>query len=223
MILFTVVLVLQFVSMLFHRWGTIIEILASTRLFSKHHKYRDSKLTIKEAVDLIKEMELERDGAGHLNLLDSRTTNSTTMSSEQEEEEEEEEDNTHAEPDPDYDVDILPEPQADYFEHPAVRKSSYNASNANNVNPSLSNGNQSFARDAFVTPNPLLSHHHQGEMTQSQLKPLQSLDARVMKQFRALEQKDPRFRRKTKSGSGPNAALSRFRSPGGTEYNYSQI
>ena len=79
LILFTLVLVLQFVSMLFHRWGTIIEILASTRLFSKHHKYRDSKLTIKEAVDLIKEMELEKDGGmiNNTNFLDSRTTNST--------------------------------------------------------------------------------------------------------------------------------------------------
>lgn len=60
LILFTFVLLLQFMSMLFHRWGTIIEILASTRLFSKHHKYRDTKLTIQEAVDLIKEMELEK-------------------------------------------------------------------------------------------------------------------------------------------------------------------
>ena len=61
LILFTLVLVLQFISMLFHIWGTIIEILASTRLFSKHHKYRVSKLTIKEAVDLIKKMELEKE------------------------------------------------------------------------------------------------------------------------------------------------------------------
>lgn len=60
LILFTFVLLLQFMSMLFHRWGTIVEILASTRLFSKHHKYRDTKLTIQEAVDLIKEMELEK-------------------------------------------------------------------------------------------------------------------------------------------------------------------
>jgi hypothetical protein len=79
LILFTLVLVLQFISMLFHRWGTIIEILASTRLFSKHHKYRDSKLTIKEAVDLIKKMELEKDGGMiNPNFMDSRTTNSTT-------------------------------------------------------------------------------------------------------------------------------------------------
>lgn len=60
LILFTFVLLLQFMSMLFHRWGTVIEILASTRIFSKHHKYRDTKLTIQEAVDLIKEMELEK-------------------------------------------------------------------------------------------------------------------------------------------------------------------
>ena len=62
LVLFTVVLVLQFVSMLFHRWGTIAEILSSTRLISRHKKYRDTQLTVQEAVDLLKEMELEKDG-----------------------------------------------------------------------------------------------------------------------------------------------------------------
>ena len=222
LILFTLVLVLQFVSMLFHRWGTIIEILASTRLFSKHHKYRDSKMTIKEAVDLIKEMELEIDGH---NLLDSQS-NSTTMNSE----EEEEEDTTQNEPDPDYDEDILPEPQADYFEHPAVRKSSVPVTNGNaTYNPShVTQFQQSFnsyvGRDNFMTPNPLLNNMQAlpngAEFAQGQtLKPLQSLDVKVMKQFRALEQKDPRFKRKVKQIQFMN----RIRSPGGTEYNYSQI
>jgi chitin synthase len=228
LILFTLVLILQFVSMLFHRWGTIIEILASTRLFSKHHKYRDSKMTIKEAVDLIKEMELEKDG---INLLDSNS-NSTTLNSE-----EDEEDNTQTEPDPDYDEDILPEPQADYFEHPTVRKSSMPITNgATGYNPNHMTFQQSFnsyvGRDNFMTPNPMLNtvhnlqnlqvggHSNGLEFNQGQsLKPLQSLDVKVMKQFRALEQKDPRFKRKVKQIQFMN----RIRSPGGTEYNYSQI
>ena len=92
----------------------------------------------------------------------------------------------------------------------------------------------------FMTPNPLLlppisngGIGGQQEVTQSQLRPLQSLDARVLKQFRALEQKDPRFKRRVVRNSnqlnnGPNSNsvnqfMTRFISPGGTEYNYSQI
>ena len=154
------------------------------------------------------------------------------------------------EPDPDYDEDILPEPQADYFEHPAVRKSSFNPNGYNNINNN--NNNQSFlnmntaAATAFMTPNPFLlppgvvvsqTNGQQSEITQSQLRPLQSLDARVLKQFRALEQKDPRFKRRvirnshtanTIASGGVSSVpganfMTRFISPGGTEYNYSQI
>jgi hypothetical protein len=100
---------------------------------------------------------------------------------------------------------------------------------------------QGFGGDigGFMTPNPLLlppvssgGIGGQQEVTQSQLRPLQSLDARVLKQFRALEQKDPRFKRRVVRNSnqfnGPNSNpvnqfMTRFISPGGTEYNYSQI
>ena len=109
--LFTVVLLLQFGSMIFHRWGTVIEILASTRILKRHHKYRKANMTIQEAVDLIKEMELEK-------RIDLQDTNTTSTNSNV--------DTTSDEPEPDYleaeEEDILPEPEPDYFEHPAVQE-----------------------------------------------------------------------------------------------------
>jgi chitin synthase len=232
LVLFTLVLVLQFVSMLFHRWGTIIEILASTRLFSKHHKYRDSKMTIKEVIDLVKEMELEKDSAAMIapgNMLDSHVTITTTNSlDEYEDEDDGEETGRETEPDPDYEADILPEPQIDYFEHPAVRKSSLPHQNQM--------FHQSFAMNNFMTP---MNHPHESVMLHENagqvlmhrdghLKPLQSLDARVIKQFRALEQKDPRFKRKILKGKQlttgrVNNLTQRIKSPGGNDYNYNQI
>lgn len=105
LILFTFVLLLQFTSMLFHRWGTIIEILASTRLFSKHHKYRDTKLTIQEAVDLIKEMELEKQDINN-NIMNSDDPNLGPLSAMNHMGELQDETNSMGEtyvPDPDYD------------------------------------------------------------------------------------------------------------------------
>jgi hypothetical protein len=218
--------------MLFHRWGTIIEILASTRLFSKHHKYRDSKMTIKEVIDLVKEMELEKDSAAMIapgNMLDSHVTITTTNSlDEYEDEDDGEETGRETEPDPDYEADILPEPQIDYFEHPAVRKSSLPHQNQM--------FHQSFAMNNFMTP---MNHPHESVMLHENagqvlmhrdghLKPLQSLDARVIKQFRALEQKDPRFKRKILKGKQlttgrVNNLTQRIKSPGGNDYNYNQI
>ena len=216
LILFTLVLFLQFLSMLFHRWGTIIEILASTRLFSKHHKYRDTKLTIQEAVDLIKEMELEKQDMNQLFF--SETGNSTSnMTSEY--------DTNFAEPDPDYDEDILPEPEPDYFDHPAVNNetnwneplramSPAQRHHQNQFNLNMSNSYNN--RDMFMSPSMryLQPNDPQGMQNggggqnggkngsfaysprQHAFKPLQSLDVRVMRQFRALEQKDPRFKRR---------------------------
>jgi Na+-transporting methylmalonyl-CoA/oxaloacetate decarboxylase gamma subunit len=241
LVLFTLVLILQFLSMLFHRWGTVIEILASTRLFSKHHKYRDTKLTIQEAVDLIKEMELEKQD---ILAYDNRMTASNVSN---------DDDNNHMgdyEPDPDYDDDILPEPEPDYFDHPAVNNAdNWNVPAVKIVSPSINMPNQAIAGlnvsnnqvgtggiyrtstltlpgamanpESLVSPNmryrfsqdmttgqqqPLFQNATQNNSIlysprQTSLKPLQSLDARVMKQFRALEQRDPRFRRRAKQSN----------------------
>ena len=59
----------------------------NTRIFSKHRKYTESKLTIQEAVDLIKEMELEKQHNTFEN------TNSTSNATE---------DDPNIEPNPDY-------------------------------------------------------------------------------------------------------------------------
>ncbi|CAF0791818.1 unnamed protein product [Didymodactylos carnosus] len=65
MTFFSACLLVQFLTMLLHRWGTFIEILASTKLFEKHRKYKlkpGTKLdgiSTQEAVDLLKEMDVE--------------------------------------------------------------------------------------------------------------------------------------------------------------------
>ncbi len=223
LILFTLVLVLQFLSMLFHRWGTIIEILASTRLFSKHHKYRDSKLTIQEAVDLIKEMELEKEGIellyDHTNAISSTAVDDDEHNADPEPE---------PEPDPDYneDQDILPEPEPDYFDHPAVNNVDNWNRRLKEMSPTLQNqhggsniqyvlNNSHHNQNNFMSPNPNVhqeAHHQQNQLfpnlpnnnsfmyspRHSSLKPLQSLDVRVLRQFRALEQKNPDFKRRVK-------------------------
>jgi hypothetical protein len=231
LILFTLVLFLQFLSMLFHRWGTIVEILASTRLFSKHHKYRDTMLTIQEAVDLIKEMELEKQDVNQLFINDAG--NSTANSSNEYE-------SNFVEPDPDYDEDILPEPEPDYFDHPAVnnehnwneplRAMSPSQRHQNQFNLNVSNTYSN--RDMFMSPTVrYLQAHGDGQNMagnnggahngqnqngsfmlsprQNILKPMHSLDVRVLRQFRALEQKDPRFKRRVQQ--------IRLGSPGGND------
>jgi hypothetical protein len=231
LILFTLVLFLQFLSMLFHRWGTIVEILASTRLFSKHHKYRETMLTIQEAVDLIKEMELEKQNVNHLFFNETgNTTNNTTNEYE----------SNFVEPDPDYDEDILPEPEPDYFDHPAVnnehnwneplRAMSPSQRNQNQFNLNVSNTYSN--RDMLMSPtmrylqpndaphgnnaghNGQNGHNQQNgsfvfSPRQNALKPMKSLDVRVLRQFRALEQKDPRFKRRVQQ--------IRLGSPGGND------
>lgn len=237
LILFTLVLVLQFLSMLFHRWGTIVEILASTRLFNKHRKYRDTKLTIQEAVDLIKEMELEKQS---FPMFDSTGSTNTTT----------EDDANSTEPDPDYmqgdEEDILPEPEPDYFDHPAVNnidnwnrrfKSGMTPMPQSNFNHNLShiqpNPSARYSgRENFSPPYPA---NQQQDFLQTQLptnngfvfsprtnnlRPLQSLDTKVMRQFRVLEQKDPRFKRRVKQ---LQYMSNRLASPGGTDIAFNNV
>jgi len=237
LILFTLVLVLQFLSMLFHRWGTIVEILASTRLFNKHRKYRDTKLTIQEAVDLIKEMELEKQS---FPMFDSTGSTNTTT----------EDDANSTEPDPDYmqgdEEDILPEPEPDYFDHPAVNNiDNWNRRFKSGMTPMpQSNFNHNFShiqpnpsarysgRENFSPPYPA---NQQQDFLQTQLptnngfvfsprtnnlRPLQSLDTKVMRQFRVLEQKDPRFKRRVKQ---LQYMSNRLASPGGTDIAFNNV
>lgn len=196
--LFTLVLLLQFLSMLFHRWGTIIEILASTSILSRHHKYRDSKMTIQEAVDLIKEMELEKNG----NFMFDITATDTTSSDAQ-----------NDEPEPDYydedEEDILPEPEPDYFDHPAVQDAENWDRRNNSFGPlsarSFRNG-PAYAYPALQQRSNFDDLPAKTQMNssviysprQSSFKPLRSLDQKIMHKFRVLEQNNPHFKKRVR-------------------------
>lgn len=65
MLFFASCMLIQFVTMLFHRWGTFIEILASTKLFEKHRKYKLKPgsdlagMTSQEVADILKELDIQ--------------------------------------------------------------------------------------------------------------------------------------------------------------------
>lgn len=65
MLFFASCMIIQFLTMIFHRWGTFIEILASTKLFEKHRKYRlkpGSDIAVmnsQEVAEILKEMDIE--------------------------------------------------------------------------------------------------------------------------------------------------------------------
>ena len=65
MLFFASCMIIQFLTMIFHRWGTFIEILASTKLFEKHRKYRlkpgsdIAMMNNQEVAEILREMDIE--------------------------------------------------------------------------------------------------------------------------------------------------------------------
>ncbi|CAF0891844.1 unnamed protein product [Rotaria sp. Silwood1] len=65
MIFFASCMVIQFTTMLLHRWGTFIEILASTKLFEKHRKYKlkpgsdIAGMTSQEVAEVLRELDIQ--------------------------------------------------------------------------------------------------------------------------------------------------------------------
>ena len=65
MLFFASCMLIQFVTMLLHRWGTFIEILASTKLFEKHRKYKLKpgsniiEMTSQEVAEILKDLDIE--------------------------------------------------------------------------------------------------------------------------------------------------------------------
>ena len=65
MIFFASCMVVQFLTMLLHRWGTFIEILASTKLFEKHRKYKlkagsdIAAMTSQEVAEVLKDLDIQ--------------------------------------------------------------------------------------------------------------------------------------------------------------------
>ena len=127
MIFFASCMIIQFITMLLHRWGTFIEILASTKLFEKHRKYRlkpgsnITDMTSQEVAEILRELDIQ--------LVVPPVTKTpkefVTFQMEPAINEENEISN------PDYDDDedetdvfgdVYTEPPVDYFDHPVVQE-----------------------------------------------------------------------------------------------------
>jgi hypothetical protein len=65
MLFFASCMIIQFITMLLHRWGTFVEILASTKLFEKHRKYKlkpgsdIAGMTSQEVAEVLKELDIQ--------------------------------------------------------------------------------------------------------------------------------------------------------------------
>lgn len=129
MAFFASCMVIQFITMLLHRWGTFIEILASTKLFEKHRKYKlkpgsdIAGMTSQEVAEVLRELDIQLVVPG--NIKEPKQSVAFQM-----EPVVNEEDETYS---PDYDnddddddetddfEDVYTEPPVDYFDHPVVQ------------------------------------------------------------------------------------------------------
>jgi hypothetical protein len=65
MLFFASCMIVQFFTMILHRWGTFIEILASTKLFEKHRKYKLKPgsdiigMTSQEVAEVLRDLDIE--------------------------------------------------------------------------------------------------------------------------------------------------------------------
>ncbi|CAF1672834.1 unnamed protein product, partial [Adineta steineri] len=65
MLFFATCMIIQFVTMILHRWGTFVEILASTKLFEKHRKYKlkpgsdIAGMTSQEVAEVLRELDIQ--------------------------------------------------------------------------------------------------------------------------------------------------------------------
>ncbi len=125
MLFFASCMVIQFITMLLHRWGTFVEILASTKLFEKHRKYKlkpgsdIAGMTSQEVAEVLKELDIQL-------VVPPAPKQSVTF---QMEPMINKEDEVHS---PDYDdedddetddfEDVYTEPPIDYFDHPVVQE-----------------------------------------------------------------------------------------------------
>ena len=139
MLFFASCMIIQFLTMIFHRWGTFIEILASTKLFEKHRKYRlkpgsdIAVMTSQEVAEILKEMDIE------VVIPSSSSTDSTLKNSIQFQMEppvtsrvdrldlnpnnhDDDDDDDDDGDDDDGNRDVYNEPPIDYFDHPLVQE-----------------------------------------------------------------------------------------------------
>lgn len=131
MLFFASCMIIQFLTMILHRWGTFIEILASTKLFEKHRKYKLKpgsdivEMTSQEVAEVLKDLDIElvvptsitipKDGITYQT--DSIITKQKDLINLHEDEDNEEQDVYNEE------QDVYNEPPIDYFDHPFVQES----------------------------------------------------------------------------------------------------
>ena len=126
MLFFASCMIVQFVTMILHRWGTFIEILASTKLFEKHRKYKlkpgsdIAALTSQEVAEVLKELDIQLvvspvtmpPKQSVTFQMEPATNNEDDLYSPDENEDEDETDEFE---------DVYIEPPIDYFDHPVVQ------------------------------------------------------------------------------------------------------
>ena len=131
MLFFATCMIVQFLTMILHRWGTFIEILASTKLFEKHRKYRLKPgsdlagMNSQEVAEILKEMDIElvvpltTSSTATTTLKDSVTFQMDPMMKPEETTFDDEDDD---DADDDDGQDVYNEPPIDYFDHPCVQE-----------------------------------------------------------------------------------------------------
>jgi hypothetical protein len=124
MLFFASCMIIQFITMLLHRWGTFIEILASTKLFENHRRYKlkpgsdIAGMTSQEVAEVLRELDIQ------LVVPPITTASKPSVTFQMEP--------AHDMHSPDYDQDdddetdefedVYTEPPIDYFDHPVVQE-----------------------------------------------------------------------------------------------------
>ena len=132
MLFFASCMIIQFITMLLHRWGTFVEILASTKLFEKHRKYKlkpgsdIAGMTSQEVAEVLRDLDIQLvvppvTGLSTVPAKQSVTFQMEPMMNKT--------DDCHSSPDYDQDEDdsndfgdVYSEPPIDYFDHPYVQE-----------------------------------------------------------------------------------------------------
>jgi hypothetical protein len=112
--------------MILHRWGTFIEILASTKLFEKHRKYKLKPgsdivgMTSQEVAEVLRDLDIELVVPSSTRLpkdsvtcqMESSLTKDKNLINQDDDDSEEQDDLQ----------DVYNEPPIDYFDHPVVQE-----------------------------------------------------------------------------------------------------
>jgi hypothetical protein len=119
MLFFASCMIIQFLTMLLHRWGTFIEILASTKLFEKHRKYKlkpgsnIAEMTSQEVAEVLRDLDIEVVIPTSITIpKDSVTFQMESIITKEDDDDDDSEEQS----------DVYNEPPIDYFDHPVVQE-----------------------------------------------------------------------------------------------------